>query len=126
MSTPAARRCFPRRVASGRLRTVPALILALLALPANRNARAWWIWLPLVLTAGAPLILQNLGGALGNFDDSLDYLVRLVAAGAFGLAAVALLGCAVNSSALAGPGLTVKAVLVTAAAGGPAVLAASV
>jgi hypothetical protein len=66
------------------------VLLALLALPSNRNARAWWIWAPLAA-------LTLLGGGLGAAADALDneafgYSLHAAFAAAFGLAAVWLLG----------------------------------
>ena len=66
------------------------VVLALLALPSNRNARAWWIWVPLAA-------LALLGGGLGAAADALDneafgYSLQAAFAAAFGLAAVWLLG----------------------------------
>ena len=66
------------------------VLLALLALPSNRNARAWWIWVPVAA-------LALLGGGLGAAADALDneafgYSLRGAFAAPFGLAAVWLLG----------------------------------
>lgn len=66
------------------------VLLALLALPSNRNARAWGIWAPLT-------VLALLGGGLGAAADALDneafgYSLHAAFAAAFGLAAVWLLG----------------------------------
>jgi hypothetical protein len=66
------------------------VLLALLALPSNRSARAWWIWAPLAA-------LALLGGWLGAAADALDneafgYSLHAAFAAAFGLAAVWLLG----------------------------------
>ncbi len=66
------------------------VLLALLALPSNRNARAWWIWVPVAA-------LALLGGGLGAAADALDnealgYSLHAAFATAFGLAAVWLLG----------------------------------
>ena len=65
-------------------------VLALLALPSNRNARAWWIWAPLV---GLALLGAGLGAAAGAADnEGLSYSVQAACAAAFGLAAIWLLG----------------------------------
>ena len=65
-------------------------VLVLLALPSNRNARAWWIWAPLV---GVVLVGAGLEAAVGAADnDELSFSVQAACAGAFGLAAVWLLG----------------------------------
>lgn len=66
------------------------VVLALLALPSNRTARAWWIWLPLAA-------LALLGGGLGAAADGLDnetigYSLHAAFAAAFGLTVVLLLG----------------------------------
>ena len=65
-------------------------VLGLLALPSNRTARAWWIWVPL---AGLALI----GAAVGEVADAannegLSYPAQAVVAAVFGMAAVWLLG----------------------------------
>ena len=65
-------------------------VLALLALPSNRNARAWWIWAPLV---GLALLGAGLGTAADAADnEGLSYSVQAAGAAAFGLAAIWLLG----------------------------------
>jgi hypothetical protein len=65
-------------------------VLALLALPSNRNARAWWIWAPLAVLA---LLGTGLGVAADAADnEGLSYMVQTASAAAFGLAAVWLLG----------------------------------
>jgi hypothetical protein len=66
------------------------VVLGLLALPANRTARAWWIWAPLVALA---LLGTGLGVAADAADnEGLSYMVQMAFAAAFGLAAVWLLG----------------------------------
>ncbi len=65
-------------------------VLALLALPSNRNARAWWIWAPLVGVVLAGAGLEAAAGAANN--EELSFSVQAACAGAFGLAAVWLLG----------------------------------
>jgi len=65
-------------------------VLALLALPSNRNGRAWWIWAPLAVLA---LVAAGLGAAAEAADnEGLSYSVQAVSAAAFGLAAMWLLG----------------------------------
>lgn len=65
-------------------------VLGLLALPSNRNARAWWIWAPLV---GLALLAAGLGAAADAADiEGLSFSAQAVAAAAFGLAALWLLG----------------------------------
>ena len=81
--------------------TVPSLLplvlpwlvlLTLLALPSNRDARAWWIWAPLICVT---LLGAGLGQALGVADeDGLGFSLQAAVAAAFGLAAVWLLGAA--------------------------------
>lgn len=66
------------------------VVLALLALPSNRNGRAWWIWAPLVALA---LLGAGLGAAAEAADnEGLSYSVKAACAAAFGLAAIWLLG----------------------------------
>ena len=66
------------------------VVLALLALPSNRSARAWWIWAPLV---GVALLGSVLGAAVGAADnEELSSSAQAAGAAAFGLAAVWLLG----------------------------------
>lgn len=66
------------------------VVLVLLALPSNRNARAWWIWAPLV---GVVLLGAGLEAAAGDADnEQLGFSVQAACAAAFGLAAVWLLG----------------------------------
>lgn len=65
-------------------------VLALLALPSNRNARAWWIWAPLAVLA---LLGTGLGlVAVAADNEGLSFMVQTDFASAFGLAAVWLLG----------------------------------
>ena len=65
-------------------------VLALLAMPSNRNARAWWIWAPLV---GVVLVGVGLEAAVGAADnEELSFSVQAACAAAFGLAAIWLLG----------------------------------
>jgi hypothetical protein len=66
------------------------VVLGLLGLPSNRTARAWWIWAPLVVLA---LLGAGLGVATVAADnEGLSFMVQTALAGAFGLAAVWLLG----------------------------------
>jgi hypothetical protein len=67
-------------------------VLVLLALPSNRNPRAWWIWAPLISVAllGAGLVTAN--EAL--IDGGLNFSIQAACAAAFGLAAIWLLGSA--------------------------------
>jgi hypothetical protein len=65
-------------------------VLALLALPSNRTARAWWIWAPLVGLAVLVAGLEVAADAAGN--EGLSYIVQAACAAGFGLAAVWLLG----------------------------------
>ncbi|MGO8928160.1 MAG: hypothetical protein ACLQU3_14915 [Limisphaerales bacterium] len=66
------------------------VVLGLLALPSNRTARAWWIWVPL---AGLALLGIGLGVAADTADnEGLGYMIQTACAAAFGLAAVWLLG----------------------------------
>jgi len=62
-------------------------VLALLALPSNHNARAWWIWAPLAAVA---VLGAGLEAVIGNFQ------AGMVAAGSFGLGAMWLLGAALG------------------------------
>ena len=65
-------------------------VLALLALPSNRNARAWWIWAPLV---GVVLLGVSLEAAADTSNnEGLSFSVQAACAAAFGLAGVWLLG----------------------------------
>jgi hypothetical protein len=65
-------------------------LLALLALPSNRNPRAWWIWAPLI---GVALIGAWLGAAAEAADnEGLGYCIQAASAAALGLGAVWLLG----------------------------------
>jgi hypothetical protein len=64
--------------------------LGLLALPSNRNARAWWIWAPLVVVALLGFGVEAAFDAESN--DGLSYIVQAVCAAGFGLTAIWLLG----------------------------------
>jgi hypothetical protein len=65
-------------------------VLALLALPSNRNGRAWWIWAPLV---GLALLGAGLGAAADAADnEGLNFSAQAACAASFGLAAIWLLG----------------------------------
>jgi hypothetical protein len=72
---------------------VPWLVmLVLLALPSNRNPRAWWIWAPLI---GLALLAAGLEAAFNaNGNEDLGYTVQTVVTASFGLAAIWLLGSA--------------------------------
>jgi hypothetical protein len=65
-------------------------VLGLLALPSNRTARAWWIWVPLIVLA---LLASGLAAATDAADnEGLSFSVQATGAAAFGLAAIWLLG----------------------------------
>jgi hypothetical protein len=67
-------------------------VLALLALPSNRQGRAWLIWVPLAPFA---LLSAGLGEVADTADDGgLVPVTQAVCAAAFGLAAVWLTGAA--------------------------------
>jgi len=66
------------------------VVLGLLALPSNRTARAWWIWVPLAALALLGTGLGVTADAANN--EGLSYMVQTACAAAFGLAAVWLLG----------------------------------
>ena len=67
-------------------------VLVLLALPSNRNPRAWWIWAPLI---GLALLGAGLESATEPLNDpGYGYAIRVASAAAFGLAAIWLLGSA--------------------------------
>ena len=62
------------------------VVLALLALPSNRNARAWWIWVPLV---GCALLDAGLATTFdAQNSEMVSYLIQGGLAAAFGLAAI--------------------------------------
>jgi hypothetical protein len=63
-------------------------VLGLLALPSNRNGRAWWIWAPL---AGLVLIGLGLEAVINAFDSEGGYFVQAACTAPFGLAAIWLL-----------------------------------
>jgi hypothetical protein len=65
-------------------------VLALLALPSNRNGRAWWIWAPLVALALLGAGLEAAAEAADN--DGLSDVVQAVGVASFGLGAIWLLG----------------------------------
>jgi hypothetical protein len=67
-------------------------ILVLLALPSNRDPRAWWIWTPLIGLVLLGAGLNSLGEALS--EGVFAYAVQAVFAAAFGLAVIWLLGAA--------------------------------
>jgi hypothetical protein len=65
-------------------------LLVLLALPSNRNARAWLIWVPLGALALLSTGLQTAFGAEDN--EGLACLIQVLGSVTFGLAAIWLLG----------------------------------
>jgi hypothetical protein len=65
------------------------VVLALLALPLNRNGRAWWIWAPLVTLALIGAGLEAAAQAANN--DELSDVVQAVCVTSFGLGAIWLL-----------------------------------
>ena len=67
-------------------------VLALLALPSNRQGRAWLIWVPLAPFALLGAGLCEAADAAGGRE--LIYVAQVVCAAAFGVAAVWLLGAA--------------------------------
>ena len=67
-------------------------VLALLALPSNRQGRAWLIWIPLAALALCGAGLWESADAANN--EGLSYFAQAAGAAAFGLAAVWLLGTA--------------------------------
>ena len=67
-------------------------VLVLLALPSNRNPRAWWIWAPLIGLALLGTGLESATEALN--DEGYSYAIQAACAAAFGLAAIWLLGSA--------------------------------
>jgi hypothetical protein len=67
-------------------------LLALLAARPNRNGRAWWIWAPVLVCAGVVFALRALGEVVGPGVEVIDTFGQLTMAGAFGLAALWLLG----------------------------------
>ena len=67
-------------------------VLVLLALPSNRNPRAWWIWAPLIGLALFGAGLEKAAEALN--DGGGDFSVQAACAAAFALAAIWLLGSA--------------------------------
>jgi len=79
-------------------------VLALLALPSNRNPRAWWIWAPLV---GATLLAVGLERAFeaADSEDVGQIALAVASAVAFGLAAIWLLGGALARRRVFGIGL---------------------
>ena len=66
------------------------VVLALLALPSNRTARAWWIWAPLVVFALLDVGLATAFDAQNN--EGVSYLAQAGLAAVFGLAAIWLVG----------------------------------
>jgi hypothetical protein len=70
------------------------IVLALLALPSNRNLRAWWIWAPLVCLALLGVGLETVAEA--SNDEVLGYFIQGACAAAFGLASIWLVGSALS------------------------------
>jgi len=68
------------------------VVLALLALPSNRQGRAWLIWVPLAALALSGAGLWESADAATN--EGLGYFAQAAGAAAFGLAAIWLLGTA--------------------------------
>ncbi len=67
-------------------------VLVLLALGPNRSGRAWWVLAPLGLWAGLGLGLRTWGDSDWIPMEGLETFGSLFSAGAFGFAAVLLLG----------------------------------
>jgi hypothetical protein len=68
------------------------VVLTLLALPSNRNPRAWWIWAPLI---GLALLAAGLGPVFEALDrEDFTSVAQGVVTGSFGLAVGWLLGAA--------------------------------
>ena len=66
------------------------LILGLLGLKINRQAQAWWIWLPLV---GVAVLVSGAQQVVGDMSNGpLEMIWELVGAAPFGIATVWLLG----------------------------------
>jgi hypothetical protein len=69
-------------------------VLALLALPSNRNARAWLVWVPLT---GMALLGTGLAASCKlPAEQELSYFAHAGRAASFGLAATWLLGAALS------------------------------
>ena len=75
------------------------VVLALLALPSNRDPRAWWIWAPLIGLVLVGAGLETVADAANN--EALSALVQAACATAFGLTTVWLLGAALARRGLA-------------------------
>jgi hypothetical protein len=67
------------------------VLLGLFAVRHNRTGQAWWIWLPLLVTAGLPTALQLFENRLALSEGVVEIGPPLLAAAAFGLAALWLL-----------------------------------
>jgi len=67
-------------------------VLVLLALPSNREPRAWWIWAPLIGLVLLGAGLNAAGEALRQ--EVFSYLVQAASAAGFGLAVIWVLGAA--------------------------------
>lgn len=70
------------------------IVLALLALPSNRNLRAWWIWAPLVCLALLGVGLETVAEA--SNDEVFEYFIQGACAAVFGLASIWLMGSALS------------------------------
>jgi hypothetical protein len=68
------------------------VVLGLLALPSNRQAGAWWIWVPLAVMGFSGIAVQTAAEAANN--DELSCAAQLVVAATLGLAAIWLMGAA--------------------------------
>ncbi len=91
-------------------------LLALLALPSNRYAQAWLMWLPLAVLVAVGAALQACFDASG--DDVISYYVQTASAAAFGVASVWLV-----AGALGRCGRVLSVLLVALAAGAVGLLA---
>jgi hypothetical protein len=67
-------------------------VLVLLALPSNRDPRAWWIWVPLIGLVLLGTGLSAIGEELNQ--EIFSYSVEAASAAAFGLTVLWLLGTA--------------------------------
>jgi hypothetical protein len=95
-------------------------ILVSLALPSNRDRRAWWIWAPLIALVLLGVTLRAAGEAFRQ--EAFAYFLPASSAAAFGLTAIWLLGTslvrrctalAIVLSALAFAGVALLAFLVS-------------
>jgi hypothetical protein len=65
-------------------------VLVFLALPSNRDPRAWWIWVPLIGLLLLAAVLQP--PILRTNSEGFSYSVQAASAAGFGLAVIWLLG----------------------------------